>query len=197
MLVLLLILAAIVVAAAVALVLAPMDVGPRWSRSPVGRGVALVVLAVCIVGLVWQYAGARVLFGRARISHPEAVAFPAGATRQLAELLAAWLGQRPSSFGRQPVVVAVAGGLEVWWRYPDRPELSIPWRGMTAYATGTSVLTGKRGNWIVLGIPGVPVPVELLVGARKAQALRLWHAVTAGVDAAALREEQHRWGGIR
>lgn len=198
MLALLILMAVLVVGGIVTIVVGPIDGGFRWWNSPVGRGVLLVIIVGAFVAAGWQYAAARALVRRSRIRHPEALPFPTGATtRQVADLLAAWLGQRPSIFGRLPVIVAVNDGLEVWWRLPDRPELEIPWRGTTVRAAGRSELTGKRGNYIMLGVPGLPVPLELPVGARKVQALRLWRAVTSGADTAALREQQRGWDGIR
>jgi hypothetical protein len=180
---------ALLVLAVVVLVSTPLDSGPRWARSPASRTLALVTLAVIVGAALLQYLARRTLLRRVRARRPEAIPFATGAatTRQLAALLGAWLGKRPSTFGRIPVVVAVADGIEIWWRHADRPEVAFPWQGMWAYASGTSQASQKRWNVIVLGVPGLPVPLELLVGGRRESAERLWHAVTSGIDAAAVQ----------
>ena len=179
----------LLVLAVVLVVSTPLDSGPRFARSPVSRALALVALGVFVVGALLQYLARRTLLRHVRARHPEAIPFATGAatTRQLADLIGAWLGKRPSTFGRIPVVVAVADGIEIWWRHTDRPELAFPWQGMWAYASGTSQVSKKRWNAIVLGVPGVPVPLELLVGGSRDRAEHLWQAVTAGIDAAAVQ----------
>jgi hypothetical protein len=184
------VIAVVLLVLAVAVVVStPLDSGPRWARSPASRALALVTLGVIVGAGLLQFLARTTLLRRVRARRPEAIPFATGAatTRQFADLLGAWLGKRPSHFGRMPVVVAVADGIEIWWRNPDRPEVAFPWQGMWAYASGTSQTSQKRWNVIVVGVPGVPVPLELLVGGGRERAERLWHAVTAGIDGAAVQ----------